>query len=72
MLTLPSIVAGNQQTAAHMVGDVVSERLPIVDGPTWGTPSVPGLGVAIDESEFDAAAANYQHDGQYLPYEMAK
>jgi glucarate dehydratase len=72
MLTLPSIVAGNQQTAAHMVGDVVSERLPIVDGPTWGTPSVPGLGVAIDESAFDAAAANYQRDGQYLPYEMAK
>jgi glucarate dehydratase len=72
MLTLPSIVEGNQQTAAHMVGDVLSERLPIVDGPTWGTPTHPGLGITIDESAFDDAAQNYQRDGQFLPYLMAK
>jgi glucarate dehydratase len=72
MLTLPSIVEGNQQTAAHMVGDVLSERLPIVDGPTWGTPTHPGLGITIDESAFDDAAQNYQRDGQFLPYLMTK
>jgi glucarate dehydratase len=72
MLTLPAIVEGNQQTAAHMVGDVLSERLPIVDGPTWGVPSAPGLGVTVDEGAFDEAAQNYQRDGQFLPYQMAK
>jgi glucarate dehydratase len=72
MLTLPAIVEGNQQTAAHMVGDVLSERLPIVDGPTWGIPSAPGLGVTVDEGAFDEAAQNYQRDGQFLPYQMAK
>jgi L-alanine-DL-glutamate epimerase-like enolase superfamily enzyme len=51
---------------------VLSERLPIVDGPTWGTPTHPGLGITIDESAFDEAAQNYQRDGQFLPYLMAK
>jgi L-alanine-DL-glutamate epimerase-like enolase superfamily enzyme len=70
-LTLPAIVAGNQQTAAHMVGDVLKERLPIVDGPTWGIPTGPGLNITIDESALDEAAANYQRDGQFLPYQLA-
>ena len=71
MLTLPSIVQGNQQTAAHMVGDVLAERLPIVDGPTWGIPSAPGLGVTIDERAMDEATLNYQRDGQFLPHQVA-
>jgi L-alanine-DL-glutamate epimerase-like enolase superfamily enzyme len=71
MLTLPAIVAGNQQTAAHMVGDVLKERLPIVDGPAWGIPTGPGLNITIDESALDEAAANYQRDGQFLPYQLA-
>jgi glucarate dehydratase len=71
MLTLPSIVQGNQQTAAHMVGDVLAERLPIVDGPTWGMPSAPGLGVTIDERAMDEATLNYQRDGQFLPHQVA-
>ena len=49
MLTLPAIVEGNQQTTAHMVGDIVKGRLPIMDGPTWGVPIEPGLGVEIDD-----------------------
>ena len=72
MLTLPAIVEGNQQTAAHMVGDVLKERLPVVDGPTWGIPSAPGLGVTIDEGAYGDAVENYQRDGQFLPYQMAK
>lgn len=71
MLTLPSIVQGNQQTAAHMVGDVLAERLPIVDGPTWGIPSAPGLGVTIDERAMDEATLNYQRDGQFWPHQVA-
>ena len=72
MLTLPAIVQGNQQTSAHMVGDVVSERLPIMDGPTWGISTAPGLGVEIDTATFEGAAQAYQRDGQFLPYQMAK
>jgi glucarate dehydratase len=71
MLTLPAIVQGNQQTSAHMVGDVVSERIPIIDGPTWGIPTAPGLGVEIDKETFEGAAQAYQRDGQFLPYQMA-
>lgn len=71
LLTLPSIVVGNQQTAAHMVGDILKDSLPIVDGPTWGIPTGAGLGISIDESAVDEAAANYQRDGQFLPYQSA-
>jgi L-alanine-DL-glutamate epimerase-like enolase superfamily enzyme len=53
------------------VGDVLKERLPIVDGPTWGIPTGPGLNITIDESALDEAAANYQRDGQFLPYQLA-
>ncbi len=71
MLTLPAIVQGNQQTTAHMVGDVVAEPLPIAAGPTWGAPTVPGLGVLVDDAALGAAAQDYERDGQFLPYQMA-
>jgi glucarate dehydratase len=71
MLTLPAIVQGNQQTTAHMVGDVVAEPLPIATGPTWGAPTVPGLGVLVDDAALGAAAQDYERDGQFLPYQMA-
>jgi hypothetical protein len=53
------------------VGDVLKERLPIVDGPTWGIPTGSGLGISIDEDAMDEAHANYQRDGQFLPYQSA-
>jgi glucarate dehydratase len=68
MLTLPAVVAGNQQTTAHMNGDIVSHPLPIAEGPTWGIPTAPGLGVSIDEERLGVAADAYARDGQYLPY----
>jgi L-alanine-DL-glutamate epimerase-like enolase superfamily enzyme len=71
MLTLPAIVEGNQQTAAHMVGDVLKERLAIADGPTWAIPTGPGLGIAIDDDALNEAQSNYQRDGQFLPYQSA-
>jgi glucarate dehydratase len=70
MLTLPGIVEGNQQTSAHMLGDIVAERLPIVDGPTWGVPNEPGLGVTVAPDALDAAVEAYRRHGQFLPYQM--
>ena len=71
MLTLPAIVEGNQQTTAHMVGDIVAEPLPLAKGPTWGAPTLPGLGVEVDAAALGAAAQDYERDGQFLPYQMA-
>jgi L-Ala-D/L-Glu epimerase len=72
MLTLPAIVEGNQQTTAHMVGDIVKGRLPLMDGPTWGVPIEPGLGVEIDQDALARAVEDYQRDGQYWPFQMAQ
>ena len=72
MLTLPAIVEGNQQTTAHMVGDIVKGRLPIMDGPTWGVPIEPGLGVEIDDDALARAVEDYQRDGQFWPFQMAR
>jgi glucarate dehydratase len=72
MLTLPAIVEGNQQTSAHMKGDIVKGRLPIMDGPTWGVPIEPGLGVDIDDDALAHAVEDYQRDGQFWPFQMAR
>jgi L-alanine-DL-glutamate epimerase-like enolase superfamily enzyme len=72
MLTLPAIVDGNQQTSAHMVNDIVKGRLPIMDGPTWGVPIEPGLGVEIDDDALARAVEDYQRDGQFWPFRMAQ
>jgi L-alanine-DL-glutamate epimerase-like enolase superfamily enzyme len=71
MLTLPAIVEGNQQTSAHMVGDIVKGRLPLMDGPTWGIPMGPGLGVEIDDDALACAVEDYQRNGQFWPFQMA-
>jgi glucarate dehydratase len=72
MLTLPAIVEGNQQTSAHMVGDIVQGRLPIMDGPTWGVPSEPGLGVEVDNGALTEAFDAYQRDGLFWPFQKVK
>lgn len=72
MLTLPAIVEGNQQTAAHMRGDILHEPLPIARGPRWGVPTGAGLGVAIDEDALGRAAEAYSRDGQFLPYQAGE
>lgn len=70
MLTLPGVVVGNQQTTAHMQGDILSDPLPIAHGPTWGIPTAPGLGVVIDEESLAIAADAYARDGQFWPYQQ--
>jgi L-Ala-D/L-Glu epimerase len=68
MLTLPAVVEGNQQTTAHMKGDV-TEALPIATGPEWGVPLEPGLGVRIDSDALAAATAAFDRDGQFWPFQ---
>lgn len=69
LLTLPLIVEGHQQTAHMMDADILTERLPIADGPTWGVPQGAGLGVEVDQAALSEAAARYQVEGQYLPWQ---
>lgn len=69
LLTLPNVVAGNQQTAHVMTGDILTRRLPICDGPRWEVSDAPGLGVDVDEDALTEAAARYQRDGQFPPHD---
>lgn len=71
MLTLPRIVDGNQQTASVLVDDVLAERLPIADGPTWAVAddASPGLGVSVDEERLARWADHYHEVGQYRPWQ---
>lgn len=70
LLTLPNVVAGNQQTAHVLTGDVLRERLPICDGPRWPVSDAPGLGVEVDEEAVAEAAERYRRDGQFMPYDQ--
>ena len=69
LLTLPNIVDGHQQTAAIMDDDVLADRLPIADGPTWGVPAGDGLGIRVDEAKVRKCHAHYRAHGQFLPYQ---
>ena len=68
LLTLPNIVEGNQQTAQVMQDTILTEPLPIDDGPVWGTPEGVGLGIEIDENKLARYHADYLEHGQILPY----
>ncbi len=68
MLCLPNATDGNQQTAAVMDGDILTEPIPIASGPKWGRIEKPGLGVEVDEERLAAAREAYRRDGQFVPY----
>lgn len=70
LLTLPNIIEGNQQTAQVMSDDILTSRLPIADGPIWGTPEGVGLGVDVDEDKLARYHEEYLRNGQILPYEQ--
>jgi L-alanine-DL-glutamate epimerase-like enolase superfamily enzyme len=71
LLTLPNIVFGNQQTAQMMCDDILKQALPITNGPEWGVPEGPGLGIEIDEEKLGRYNESYQRTGQFLPYDPA-
>jgi glucarate dehydratase len=68
VLTLPNGVEGHQQTAHLMESDVLTAPLPIATGPRWGPIEEPGLGIEVDEDAVAEAAARYEVDGQYRPW----
>jgi len=67
MLTLPNVADGVQQTAAMMEDDILTQRLPIADGPDWGLIEGAGLGVEVDEDRLRRHAETYRRHGQFLP-----
>jgi glucarate dehydratase len=67
LLTVPSIVEGNQQTAQMMQDDVLTAALPIACSPKWGVPSGSGLGIEIDEQKVGIYSEYYRERGQFLP-----
>jgi glucarate dehydratase len=68
MLTLPNAVAGNQQTASVLDGDILKEPIPIAAGPNWGRIEKPGLGVEVDKERLMRAHEAWRRDGQFIPY----
>jgi L-alanine-DL-glutamate epimerase-like enolase superfamily enzyme len=67
-LTIPNLVLGNQQTAAHMEGDILRKTIPIAASPKWGLPEGIGLGLDIDDAALGEAQSRFESEGQYLPY----
>ena len=68
-LTLPNLVQGNQQTAALMESDILTEELPIAANPRWGVPEGSGLGVEVDMERVEKYQEVYCEIGQFLPYQ---
>lgn len=68
MLAIPNATIGHQQTAQMMEDDIVAERLPIADGPSWGRINGPGLGVTVDEAKLARYHADYRAHGEFPPY----
>jgi L-Ala-D/L-Glu epimerase len=69
LLTLPNVVDGNQQTAHMMTDDIVVETIPITNGPDWGVPDKPGIGVEIDLAKLAKYHELYRQRGQFQPYD---
>ena len=67
-LTIPNLVMGNQQTAAHMEGDILKKQIPSARSPKWGVPEGVGLGFEIDQSALESGIKRFNSEGQYLPY----
>jgi glucarate dehydratase len=69
LLTLPNVVEGNQQTAHLMTDDILTDALPIVNGPDWGVPVGDGIGVEVDEEKLGKYHELYLSRGQFQPYD---
>ncbi|HKX11114.1 MAG TPA: mandelate racemase/muconate lactonizing enzyme family protein [Stellaceae bacterium] len=68
MLAIPNATVGHQQTAQIMEDDILVERVPIADGPSWGRINGPGLGVTVDEQKLARYHADYRAHGEFPPY----
>jgi len=52
-----------------MTDDILVERIPIADGPDWGVPEKPGIGVEVDSTKLDQYHQLYMERGQFTPYD---
>jgi glucarate dehydratase len=68
MLAIPNACLGHQQTAQLMADDILTTRIPITDGPSWGIIEEPGLGVTVDEQKVGEFHEAYLRDGEFKPY----
>ena len=68
MLASPNADHGNQQTAQMMEDDILTERIPLIDGPEWGRIEGPGLGVEVDEDKVAKYHEVFLRDGEFTPY----
>jgi L-alanine-DL-glutamate epimerase-like enolase superfamily enzyme len=68
MLAAPNAALGSQQTAQMMEDDILTERLPIADGPLWGRIDRPGLGVDVDEDKVRRYHEAYLQHGEFPTY----
>lgn len=68
MMAAPNAALGSQQTAQIMADDILTEIIPIVDGPSWGRIDKPGLGVAVDEDKLMRFHENYKKLGDFPTY----
>jgi L-Ala-D/L-Glu epimerase len=68
MLAAPNACLGNQQTAQIMEDDILRERIPIADGPSWGRIEKPGLGVEVDEDKLMRYHEAWRRHGGFPTY----
>src|SRR5437667_6950694 len=68
MLASPNACLGSQQTAQMMEDDILTEHIPIADGPRWGRIDGPGLGVNVDEDKLMRAHQSYLQHGDFPTY----
>jgi glucarate dehydratase len=68
MLAAPNATIGSQQTAQMMADDILTETIPIVNGPSWGRIDRPGLGVEVDEDKVRRFNEDYRKHGEFPTY----
>jgi L-alanine-DL-glutamate epimerase-like enolase superfamily enzyme len=52
-----------------MTDDIVVETIPISNGPDWGVPERPGIGVEIVPEKLAKYHELYRQRGQFVPYD---
>lgn len=68
MLAAPNAALGSQQTAQIIEDDILTERIPISDSPSWGRIDRPGLGVDVDEDKLRRFHEDYKKYGEFPTY----
>lgn len=69
MLAAPNACDGHQQTAQNMTDDILTEPIPITEGPDWGRIEGPGLGVTVDEDKLMIYHEAYLSQGDFQVFD---